>query len=670
MDATYRSVRFTHRRRRLPATLGAAVLMLLALAAHAAPTITGINTPQVSPGSRMIIYGTGFGSAQGQSYVMLGQHSLPVIAWSDAAINAYVPPASTVMGPGDSPMLMVIQQPGTHMSNGFMLNIAGAGSTTPPAATGGQTQAAAQPGLSQALDLNNSHASMQTTVSSANVAQFHLAWTIPTQASITHMPLVDGGRVLFADWAGNAYAADATTGKLLWQTHLQDPNLKWPWWGFAGVGAVGQGLLFEASTEGNAFAIDETTGVVKWQTHFAANPTAGNIGQLLYNGGLVYVGLSSVEEALSLQPGYVPSFTGSVMALDANTGKMVWERPLVQPPANGVAVWSSFALDPAMNALFFATGNNYTGDPSPSSDAMYAVNAKTGDILWVKQVLNNDIWVPGHPLGPDWDFAGGAQLFEANVNGQTRQLVGAGSKSGIYWAFDRHTGEIVWATGISSGGTLGGMHAEASVGPNMILAWGNDSFGISQTAGTASPADHPLTIKALDPATGKPQWVIPNAQPAALRSPGFLSNDVYLVGSLDGKVRGYRTSDGQQMWTSLLHGSIGSGLNVVGDSLYFGTGVLKLFGGNEQGNGVVGYTTNPAVTGVAPPGGTTGGTGGGATTGGTTTGGTTGYTTGTTGGGTTTGATGGTTTGATGGATTGGTTGGGATGGGYRRRRH
>lgn len=373
-------------------------------------------------------------------------------------------------------------------------------------------------------------------------------------------------------------------------------------------------MLFEASAEGNAFALDLGTGDVKWQTHFTDNRNAGNISSLLYNDGLVYVGLSSVEESMSRQPGFVATFRGAIITLDAKTGKTVWQRPLVQAPQNGVAVWSSFALDPAMNALFFSTGNNYTGDASPLSDAVVAVNAKTGAILWSKQILNNDIWVPAQPLGPDWDFAGGPQLFEANVNGALRPLVGAGSKSGVYWVFDRRTGEIVWTSGISNGGTLGGMHAEASIGPDRILAWGNDSFGRNQAAMEVIPADHPMTIKALDPATGKAIWVMPAAQPAALRSPGFLSNDVYLVGSLDGKVRAYRITDGTQLWTSMLHGSIASPLAVVGDSLMFGTGVPKLFGGNEKGNGVVSYTANaqgvpsmtptgtPATTPAATPG--------------------------------------------------------------------
>jgi polyvinyl alcohol dehydrogenase (cytochrome) len=625
MESRCSSIGFTRHGRWLRGTLIATALSLIATAAFADPVITGVSARPVSPGSYVAIYGSGFGDHQGGSYVMLGPHFIPVVAWSNAAVNVYVPPTSMVMGPGETPTVVIVQQPGAHKSNGFVLNIAGTGATTPPPAvsgtaggtspgtTTGQTPAtgtvtpAAQPAMTQAVDLSNAHGSTQTTLSSANVTGLHLAWMIPTKGSVTHMPLVDNGHVFFADWAGDAYAADATTGQILWQKHLQDPNLSWPWWGFAGVGAVGQGTLFEASVEGNAFAVDENTGAIKWQTKIANNTDSGNISQLLYNNGLVYIGLSSVEEALSLKPGFVATFQGAIMALDANTGKVVWQHNTVQPPANGVAVWSSFAVDPAMNALFYDTGNNYTGDASPLSDSMIAVNAQTGTLLWSKQILNNDIWVPAHPIGPDWDFSAGPQLFTGTVNGQTRQLVGAGAKSGIYWAFDRQTGQIAWATGISNGGTLGGMHAEASIANNMILAYGNDSFGVDQAAGTANPADHPMEIKALDPGTGKPLWVIHHAQPAALRAPGFLSNDVYLVPSLDGKFRAYRTADSQQLFTSMLHGSIGSGINVVGSSVFFGTGVVKLFGGNGGSTGVVAYvaapggTTTPAATTPATP---------------------------------------------------------------------
>jgi polyvinyl alcohol dehydrogenase (cytochrome) len=470
-----------------------------------------------------------------------------------------------------------------------------AGVPPPSTAAAGVTPAAEPNIAAQAFDLSNLHASMQATMSAATVAQMRPSWTLPMTAPVSHTPLVDSGRVYFADWGGTAYAVDANAGKILWQQKLQQSRTDWAWYGFAGTGALGNGLLFEASTEGNAFALDPNTGQVKWQARFTDQPTAGNIGTLLYHDGLVYMGLSSVDEGLSQKPGFKSTFRGAVVALDANTGKIAWQRFLVDAPQNGVAIWSGLALDPGMNAVFFSTGNNYTGDDSPLSDSVIAVNAKTGDILWAKQVLKNDVWTLGQPEGPDWDFSGGAQLFEASVNGQMRQLVGAANKSGYFWVFDRRSGDLVWTTGISNGGTLGGMHGEVSIGPDRILAWGNEDFG-----GMMPPEQHPMTIKALDPATGKILWAMPKAQPAVLKSPGFLSNDLFLIGSLDGKIRAYRTSDGQLLWTSMQHGSISSGLLVQGASLYFTTGVPKIFGDNGLGSGIVGYTMNPQGAPTTP----------------------------------------------------------------------
>jgi len=468
------------------------------------------------------------------------------------------------------------------------------------AGTPGTVTPAAEPSAPvQAFDINNRHSNLQSPINSANVAQMHLGWMIPMPAPVSHTPLVENGRLYTADWDGNAYAIDTTSGQIVWRKQLEGPRHDWAWYGFAGTGALSEDTLFEASVEGNAFALDKSTVEIKWQTHFTDQPTAGNIGTLLYNDGLLYVGLSSVEEALSQQPGFQPSFRGAVMALDASNGTVVWQRSLVDAPQNGVAIWSGFALDPAMNALFFSTGNNYTGNASPLSDSVVAVNAKTGEILWSKQVVQNDVWTLGHPVGPDWDFSGGPQLFEASVNGQVRQLLGAASKSGMFWTFDRRTGEIVWATSISAGGTQGGMHGEASIGLDRILAWGNDAFSGQQ------PDQHPMNIRALDPATGKVLWSVDKAQPPALKAPGFLVNDVYLMGSLDGKIRAYGAGDGKLLWTSDQQGSIASALLVQGDSLYFSTGVPKIFGDNGLGNGVVGYTTNPQIGAVVGTGTTT-----------------------------------------------------------------
>src|SRR5207237_6128511 len=59
-----------------------------------------------------------------------------------------------------------------------------------------------------------------------------------------------------------------------------------------------------------------------------------------------------------------------------------------------------------------------------------------------------------NPAGPDYDFGASPNLFTA-PNGQL--LVGAGQKSGTYWAFDRATLKPVWNTNVGPPGPLGGI---------------------------------------------------------------------------------------------------------------------------------------------------------------------------------------------------------------------
>jgi polyvinyl alcohol dehydrogenase (cytochrome) len=47
----------------------------------------------------------------------------------------------------------------------------------------------------------------------------------------------------------------------------------------------------------------------------------------------------------------------------------------------------------------------------------------------------------------DWSFATGfPDLFKINAARRTRDAVGIGEKSGIFWVFDAVTGEVVWHT--------------------------------------------------------------------------------------------------------------------------------------------------------------------------------------------------------------------------------
>jgi len=72
---------------------------LTPVAALADPVISGFNSPQVPLLSYLIIYGSGFGDAQGLSYVTMASRPVPVQSWSDGAIHVYVNPMAFVPGP-------------------------------------------------------------------------------------------------------------------------------------------------------------------------------------------------------------------------------------------------------------------------------------------------------------------------------------------------------------------------------------------------------------------------------------------------------------------------------------------------------------------------------------------------------------------------------------------
>jgi polyvinyl alcohol dehydrogenase (cytochrome) len=84
----------------------------------------------------------------------------------------------------------------------------------------------------------------------------------------------------------------------------------------------------------NVMAVDRRTGALRWITHVENHPAAIITGSPVVFDGVVYVGVSSIEETLSASPTYsCCTFRGSVVALDAKSGKMLWKT--FDMPDNG-----------------------------------------------------------------------------------------------------------------------------------------------------------------------------------------------------------------------------------------------------------------------------------------------------------------------------------------------
>src|SRR6266850_2014248 len=117
----------------------------------------------------------------------------------------------------------------------------------------------------------------------------------------------------------------------------------------------------------NVISVDRETGTLRWMTQVDAHPAAEITGSPVVFDGVVYIGVSSNEETLALDPAYpCCSFRGSIVALDAKTGEMLWKT--FDMPDNGGqpggysggAIWQPPAIDPKRGTLFVGTGNNYT----------------------------------------------------------------------------------------------------------------------------------------------------------------------------------------------------------------------------------------------------------------------------------------------------------------------
>jgi polyvinyl alcohol dehydrogenase (cytochrome) len=341
-------------------------------------------------------------------------------------------------------------------------------------------------------------------------------------------------------------------------------------------------------------------GAPGWSTVVDTDPAAIITGSPVVYHGVAYLGISSKGEGTSAD-----SFRGAVIALDAATGRLLWKAYMV--PSNnggsdsnkpgyysGVSVWeSSFAVDPRLGLLYVDTGNNYgvpagvcttpeqTGCTPPAADdyvdSIVALKLSDGAVAWADKTLNSDMWTLIQPVGPDFDFGAGPNLFTTTspVTGRPEQLLGAGQKSGVYWAVDPATGKVVWQTQV---GPVGVLYGTATDGRRIYAADG-DFFGTPYTLGGSGPyAGQTVTggsWAALDPATGKILWQTPDPQGAIDASFVSTANGVVYGGSLAATGTDMYALDaatGKILWSFASGGSVTGGAAIVDGSVYWGSG--------------------------------------------------------------------------------------------------
>lgn len=449
---------------------------------------------------------------------------------------------------------------------------------------------------------NTRDATTEHVIGPRSVSGLSAAWSLTTGGNMRVTPTVADGTVYSPDETGTLWAVDAHTGKVRWSHSISDYTGTADSSVRTSPAVYGDELVFGDTDLGHGadvMAVDRRTGRLLWRTQVESHVASLITSSAVVYQGTVYVGVSSAEEVAATAPGYqCCSFRGSVVALNAATGHLLWKTYTVPVGYTGGSVWGSApAIDTRNNLVYVGTGNNYTapagvcaepgqtGCTPPSvddhADSILALDRTTGQLRWFRSTMTNDVFTdvcsakPDVACGPDFDFGSGPNLIQLPSG---RQLLGIGQKNGVYWALDPNTGSVVWHTIVGPGSALGGIEwGSATDGRRIYVAEAN-FFGATYQITSASGVTSTInggSWAALDAATGRILWQVADPQDAV--DPGYVStaNGVVYAGSTADTGDNMYALDartGRVLWGFASGGPVISGAAIVDGWVYWGSG--------------------------------------------------------------------------------------------------
>jgi len=463
-------------------------------------------------------------------------------------------------------------------------------------------------------------------INEQSIPKLGLAWNreMGTTRGLEATPLVKDGVLYTTGSWSVVYAIDAKTGNVRW---TYDPKVPRGRAYFICCDVVNRGValyrgkVYVGTLDGRLIALDETTGKPVWDVSTAdsAKEPYAITGAPRIAGGKVLIGNAGAEYGVR---GYISAF-------DAETGKMAWrfhtvpgdpskgfESKAMEAAAKtwsgqwwkvggGGTAWEGIVYDPALDLVYFGTGNPtawYRSLRGGNGDSLYAasilaVRVSTGELAWYFQ----------NTPGDNWDFDSTQPLMQADlpIGGRTRKVIMQANKNGFFYVLDRATGEflsgkafvsgITWASGLNPktgrpieiplDNAKGVITSPAPDGAHNWnpMAFSPDTGLVYLPAKTGTQSLHvpdpnwkynpdtnnlgrdplykgPLEakLKAMPHPTGELLAWNPVTQRAAWRARypvavggGVLATagNLVLQGRADGILAAYRATDGKQLWT-------------------------------------------------------------------------------------------------------------------------
>jgi alcohol dehydrogenase (cytochrome c) len=312
--------------------------------------------------------------------------------------------------------------------------------------------------LSWGMGTRGQRYSPLTQVNTNTVGNLVPAWSFSfggeKQRGQESQPVIANGKMFVTGSYSRMFALDAKTGNKLWQYEHRLPDGIMPCCDVVNRGAALYGnLVIFGTLDAQLVALDQDSGKVVWKEtlddykagySYTAAPIIAK--------GLVMTGVSGGEFGV----------VGRVDARDANTGKLVWTRPVVEGhmgykdgkengisgtanaswpgdmwKTGGAATWLGGSYDPDTGLAYFGTGN-----PAPwnshlrPGDNLYscstvAIDVTTGKIVWSYQNTPND----------GWDYDGVNEFVTFDMDG--KRVGGKADRNGFFYVNDAKTGKLV-----------------------------------------------------------------------------------------------------------------------------------------------------------------------------------------------------------------------------------
>lgn len=456
------------------------------------------------------------------------------------------------------------------------------------------------------------------------VRNLKLKWAFAYRGDISafSQPTIIDGNLFVGSAGGAIHDLDPQTGCIRWMYQADGPVRT----SILAVRDGSRNVLLFGDQSGEFYAVDAAEGKLLWKKRVETHDAARLTGSPVAYQGIVFVPVAGWEENRASDLDYeCCTMRGSVVALRVHDGSQVWKTYMVDPPKeigknkagraqygpSGAGIWSAPTLDLKRGVMYVTTGDNYSAPSTKMSDAVVALDIKTGKVVWSRQLVENDIFsgecLATSSCGPDFDFGSSAMLVDAGG----RSLVVAGQKSGVVYGLDPdRKGEIVWQLRVGKGSTNGGvLWGMAADGQNAYAA-------VSDVSRTRRKPTDPTDLRQqdLDPtkgggltairiADGSKVWYAPGhpcdppkegcspAQPAAVTAiPG-----VVFSGSVDGHMRAYAAEDGKILWDfdtardfETVNGVPGHGGSIDGPGAVVLNGMVYVNSGYSRQSGMPG----------------------------------------------------------------------------------